>query len=57
MENWILVVGYDRPYFEATRKDWLKDSVHLGCRYIKHVARKYSQKVSHLVLSFIKKIH
>lgn len=29
MENWILVVGYDRPHFEAARKDWLKFNVHL----------------------------
>lgn len=29
MENWILVVGYDRPYFEAARKDWLKYNVYL----------------------------
>ena len=29
MENWILVVGYNRPYFEAARKDWLKYNVYL----------------------------
>lgn len=29
MENWILVVGYDRPHFEAARKDWLKFNVQL----------------------------
>lgn len=29
MENWILVVGYSRPYFEAARKDWLKFNVYL----------------------------
>lgn len=29
MENWILVVGYDRPHFEAARKDWLRFNVYL----------------------------
>lgn len=29
MENWILVVGYDHPHFEAARNDWLKYNVHL----------------------------
>jgi len=29
MENWILVVGYDRPHFEAARSDWLKYNVYL----------------------------
>ena len=29
MENWILVVGYDRPHFEAARKDWLRLNVYL----------------------------
>ena len=29
MENWILVVGYDRPHFEAAQKDWLKYNVYL----------------------------
>lgn len=27
MENWILVVGYSRPYFEAAQKEWLKYNV------------------------------
>lgn len=29
MENWILVVDYNRPNFEAARKDWLRLSVYL----------------------------
>lgn len=29
MENWILVVGYDRPHFEAARKDWLRLNAYL----------------------------
>ena len=29
MENWILVVGYSRPYFEAAQKEWLKYNVFL----------------------------
>jgi hypothetical protein len=29
MDNWILVVGYDRLCFEAARKDWLKYNVYL----------------------------
>ena len=29
MENWILIVGYDRPHFEAAQKDWLKYNVYL----------------------------
>lgn len=29
MENWILVVGYDRPHFEVARKDWQKYNVYL----------------------------
>ena len=29
MGNWILVVGYGRPHFEAARKDWQKYNVHL----------------------------
>lgn len=29
MENWILVVGYDRPHFEAARADWLRLNVRL----------------------------
>ncbi len=28
-ENWILVVGYDRPHFEIARRDWLKYNVYL----------------------------
>jgi|GEM_PF-383787 len=28
-ENWIMVVGYDRPHFEAARNDWLKYNVYL----------------------------
>ena len=27
MENWILVVGYSRPHFEAAQKEWLKYNV------------------------------
>jgi len=29
LENWILVVGYSRPYFEAAQKEWLKYNVFL----------------------------
>lgn len=29
MDNWILVVGYNRRYFEAAQKDWLKYNVYL----------------------------
>lgn len=29
IKNWILVVGYDRPHFEAVRKDWLRFNVYL----------------------------
>ena len=29
MENWILVVGYDRLHFEAARTEWLKYNVYL----------------------------
>ena len=29
MENWILVVGYSRPHFEAAQKEWLKYNVFL----------------------------
>lgn len=29
MENWILVVGYDRPHFEMARKDWQRLNVYL----------------------------
>jgi DNA-binding NarL/FixJ family response regulator len=29
MENWILVVGYDRPHFESARADWLRLNVRL----------------------------
>jgi len=28
-ENWIMVVGYDRPHFEVARNDWLKYNVYL----------------------------
>jgi len=27
LENWILVVGYSRPHFEAAQKEWLKYNV------------------------------
>ena len=27
MENWILVIGYSRPHFEAAQKEWLKYNV------------------------------
>lgn len=27
MENWILIVGYSRPHFEAAQKEWLKYNV------------------------------
>lgn len=29
LENWILIVRYDRPNLEAARKDWLKYNVYL----------------------------
>jgi len=29
IENWILVVSYDRSHFEAARNDWLKYNVYL----------------------------
>ena len=29
MANWILVVGYSRPHFEAAQREWLKYSVSL----------------------------
>lgn len=29
MNNWILVVGYDRPHFEVAQKDWMKYNVYL----------------------------
>jgi len=27
LENWILVIGYSRPHFEAAQKEWLKYNV------------------------------
>jgi len=29
LKNWILVVGYSRPHFEAAQKEWIKYNVHL----------------------------
>lgn len=29
MDNWIMVVGYDRPHFELARNDWRKYNVNL----------------------------
>lgn len=29
MDSWILIVGYDRPHFEAAQKEWLKYNVFL----------------------------
>jgi len=29
LENWILIVGYDRPHFDAAQKDWVKYNVFL----------------------------
>jgi len=36
--NWILVVGYDRPHFEAAQKDWLKYNVYLDTVDTEHEA-------------------
>ena len=29
MDNWILIVGYDRPHFDAAQKEWVKFNVFL----------------------------
>ena len=29
MENWILIVGYDRPHFDTAQKEWVKYNVFL----------------------------
>ena len=45
MDNWILIVGYDRPHFDAAQKEWIKFNVflHLAVNTIDAI-EKFSAK-------------
>ena len=54
MENWILIVGYDRPDFEAAQKDWIKLHVflHLAVNVADAIEKFSAQRYIAVIVSY-----
>lgn len=48
MDNWILIVGYDRPHFDMAQKEWVKYNVflHLAVNALDTIEKVFDPAVS-----------